>query len=159
MMKALDNDYCVTSEERDYQMFVKWNGINKYFSTFSRTGKGDAYDVVGTLVDGRECAVELKYRTATHDEFDTWLIEPDKLADGLLYATLSGMTALYINFYSDGWTGVFDLTKQHNISKQQKQRRTNPGFGDKMVEHAAYHLNKNDGVFFDESGRIYRNCV
>ena len=158
-MEALNNDYCVSSEERDWQLFIEWNDKTSAFTDYSHTDKGEPYDVVGRLKDGRKAVAELKFRNVRHDTYPTAMIEADKLADGLLYAAMSGMTPLYVNFYSDEWTSVHNLINQPNITKQQKQRRSNPGFDDKMVEHCAYHLSRKNGVYYDEGGRIHQYSV
>ena len=155
MVAAIDNDFAVATEKRDRLLFQRWCTMTGCFSWTGSTGKGDAYDVKGMLRDGRECMVELKYRDVAHDKYDDVMIEADKLADGLMYWHLSGLTPLYICLYNDGWTGVFNLT---TISQPRKDkvRRKNPGVDNRLVESATYFLSAMDGVFYDDGGRVYK---
>ena len=157
-MAALNDNYTKGCERVDRTLFSKWNEKTGSFSKTGDTGVGGAYDVSGVTKDGRTCMIELKLRGCTHDKYDSDMIEADKMADGWMYERFSGLTPLYICFYADGWTGIYNLSTIH-APKKEKTRRVNPGMGGKVVESAVYYLSKDDGVFYDDGGRLHKGGV
>lgn len=156
---ALNDSYTKGCERYDRKLFTRWNELVKAFSVTGDTGVGGNFDVKGTLIDGRECMVEIKMRKCAHDTFDSAMIEADKMTDGWIYDRFSGLTSLYVNFYTDGWSSVFNLNNLKHAPRKEKTRRKNPGMDDKVVENAVYFLDNKDGVFYDDSGRLHRDCV
>ena len=156
---ALNDSYTKGMERSDREKFSEWNSITRLFTITAETAVGEKYDVIGTLKDGRQTIIELKSRNCNHDQYYDLMIEGDKLADGLLYQHFDiNITALYINFYSDGWVSVVNLKHLKHQPRKQKVRRENPGL-DGKVENAVYFINALDAVFYDDGGRVHRTGV
>lgn len=125
------------SETRDTELFARLNEQRGWFTEWQRTPRYGEYDVTAVDTKGRQCVIELKYRDLPSDAYDSYIIESDKLTDGLLYH-LRGIKPLYINFFNDGKVLVWDLSNPDNKPVKQKGRRENPGHG--RQDSSCYYL-------------------
>lgn len=119
-------DYFTMSESRDTELFARLNDLHGWFTEWQRTPKFGEYDVTAVDTKGRQCVIELKYRDLPSDAYDSYIIESDKLTDGLLYH-LRGIKPLYVNFFNDGKVLIWDLSNPDNKPVKKKGKRDNPG--------------------------------
>jgi len=84
---------------------------NKQFNKWVSTGTGSFVDMWVEDYTGGTMAVENKVRTIMHKKYDDVMIEPSKLNNLLTIYEKYGIHPLYINYYNDGYTYIFDIAR------------------------------------------------
>lgn len=121
-------EYRENSEKKDIRLFRWWNNEHRQFTDWTPCETFAPYDIDATSKQGNRVKIELKYRNAPSTKYSTWFIEADKLADGLLFATIDGYIPLYLNFFEDGKVAIWRLDKLKKYPKKHKIHRKNEGY-------------------------------
>lgn len=124
----MGEEYRENSEKKDIRLFRTWNEENNFFSSWTPCETFAPYDVDAIDKKGRKCKIELKYRDMPSNQYDSYFIEADKLADGLLFATIEGLIPLYVNFFDDNNVAIWRLDKLKEYPKKRKIHRANKGY-------------------------------
>lgn len=135
--------YFVKTEDEDAFKFEKLAYQTGWWKNIKRAEYAADYDYEGTLIDNRHTIIELKTREMNADKYEEYFIEADKLADCYIHATMSNSTPLYINFFNDGQTLIWNLQQLDTPPVKEKVRRANKGF-DTMEVNNVYKLAASD---------------
>lgn len=136
--RQMDGRYCALNEAKDTELFGAWNGRTGWFTDWEHTPRYDGYDIMATGASGQRYAIELKRRNYSIDEYGEWMVESDKIADGLMMYTVDGVKPLYVNFFADGKVAVWSLAELPSSPRKEKRRRYNPGTGSNDVTCVYY---------------------
>lgn len=121
-------EYRAQAENKCIRLFRWWNNEQQWFSTWTPCETFAPYDVDATTKQGNCVKIELKARDVPSTQFEDYFIEADKLADGLLYASIDGCIPLYINFFTDGKVATWRLDELKNRPQKRKLHRANKGY-------------------------------
>ena len=135
--------YFVKTEDEDAFKFEKLAYQTGWWKSIEREAVGSDIDYNGVAIDNRNTIIELKTRNMSVDEYDSYFIESDKLADCFLYAAFYNATPLYINFFEDGKVLIWNLNELETMPTKERLRRKNPGFNT-MEVNTLYKLAKSD---------------
>ena len=83
----------------------------KQFAITGQTGMGAYFDIAVQDITGGTIGVENKVRDIAHDEYTTTFVEPRKLENGIQSWKVYGFQILYVNYFADGITMIWDLAR------------------------------------------------
>ena len=120
----------------------------KQFAITGQTGMGAYFDVAVKDMTGGTAGVENKVRDIEHNKYTSTFVEPAKLENDIQSWKVHGLQMLYINYFADGITMIWDIARIAELG-------LNNGFQTKWIEKIRW--TDKDGKTFYKSG--YRTLL
>lgn len=168
----MDRNYFNENEENDLKKLFELNEKTHIFTSITPSKEKHYVDASGTSID-RLFNIELKNRnqillengrisgcSQSGKEYidETIFIEDHKLSDMLLDWITTGLEPLYINFLSNGWTIIYNLSKLTARPKKYLNMKINSK-GYKSMEFANRQgLYIVDAAVYDDKYNLVKRC-
>lgn len=149
-----DNAYCAESEERDWSLMMLFTERADFFTSCTRCEEYSTIDGTAVRVTPERTNsynVELKYREMPHDRYGGYFLECDKYAELRRYSD-NGYIPLYINFFSDGYTAIWNVDPNKggiNVGQPSKIR-SKDNYTSMQEKTCKYNLPLDEAVIYNE---------
>lgn len=149
-----NNNYAASCETRDWQKMKEFVEGADFFTSCWQEEQYATIDghAVRKGNPTKNYNVELKYRDMNHDMYDTYFLECDKYAELRRWSD-NGYTPLYINFFNDGYTAIWnvDPTKGGIDVGEPVKRRSKDNYTSMQEKTAKYELPIGKAVIYDST--------
>lgn len=133
---SMDKPYTNSCEKIDWQLINNFNDHTGFFTELHRKQihEGTYLDVYALRVKNnitKRYNVELKSRDMPHDQYTSYFLECDKYAE-LRRTSDDGSIPLYINFFTDGYTAIWNVDPAKggiNVNSPKKTRSVDESTG------------------------------
>lgn len=146
-----DHEYTATCESRDWQLLNEFTNNTNFFTNVYKCKEYHSIDAYA-LRDSIHYNVEYKYREMPHDQYDSYFLECDKYAE-LRRLSDNGRTPLYINFFNDGYTAIWNVDPNKggiNVGEPVK-RRSKDKYTSMQEKTAKYQLPLDKAVIYNST--------
>lgn len=149
-----DNEYTATCESRDWQLLNEFTTNTNFFTNVYKCKEYNSIDAYAIREgdSNKHYNVELKYRDMPHDKYDSYYLECDKYAE-LRRLSDNGRTPLYINFFNDGFTAIWnvDPTKGGFDVGKPTKLRSKDKYTSMQEKTAKYQLPLDKAVIYNST--------
>ena len=149
-----NSNYAMNCESRDWALMTDFTNNSNFFTSCWQEDEYSTIDghAVRKGYPTKNYNVELKYRDMPHDKYDSYFLECDKYAELRRWSD-NGYTPLYINFFSDGYTAIWnvDPCKGGIDVGEPVKRRSTDNYTSMQEKTCKYQLPISEAVIYNST--------